>query len=152
MMRDPIMRCWSAVMKRRQMDGLHGIPSAEDANRIARCNGIWTRSLYVDCIEKLERLFHPAQIFYGFFEELCEAPRLLVTRLLSCLGAELPQVEGLRLPSPLNAAAAGTRPPAAFERMLAAPLLPSIQKLCDRFDGPPHNWRVRYQALLDSRE
>jgi hypothetical protein len=152
MMRDPVLRCWSAVIKRRQMEGIRAIPGTEEAIRIAHCDGIWTRSLYADCIEKVESLFNPAQIFYGFFEELCETPRTLIRKLLSFLGIESAELDGLGLPSPLNAAAAGTRPPAAFERMLAEPLLPSIRKLCDRFDGPPHKWRVRYQALLDSRE
>ena len=151
-MRDPIMRCWSAVIKRRQIQRLHGLPSAEEAICTARTNGIWARSLYADCIEKLERVFSAEQIFYGFFEELCETPHSFVTRLLTFLGVESRDVDRLTLPVPLNAAAAGTRPPAAFERALAALLLPSVQKLCDRFDRSPHNWEARYHALLDSHE
>jgi hypothetical protein len=148
MMRDPIMRCWSAVIKRRQMEGLREMPTAEDAIRMARYRGVWARSLYTDCIEKIERLFSPAQIFYGFFEELSATPDLFVRRLLSFLQVESPDF-GPTLPAPLNAAAAGTRPPELFERTLAAALLPSVQKLCDRFDGPPHDWQARYRALLD---
>ena len=151
-MRDPVMRCWSAVIKRRQTQGLRGLPSAEEAICTARTNGIWTRSLYSDCIEKLENVFGAEQIFYGFFEELSDNPILFLTRLLTFLDVETGKLDCLRLPPPLNAAAAGTRPPAAYERALAAFLLPSVQKLCDRFDGPPHNWKTRYRALLDGHE
>jgi hypothetical protein len=65
------------------------------------------------------------------------------------LGVEVGNLDRLALPAPLNAAAAGRRPPAAFELALAAPLLPSVQKLCDRFDGPPHDWQARYRASFD---
>jgi hypothetical protein len=151
-MRDPIMRCWSAVIKRRRMQGLYGLPSAEEAICASCTQGIWTRSLYVDCIERLERVFGREQIFYGFFEELCDTPKSFVTRLLTFLEVDSRDIDLRTLPAPLNAAAAGTRPSKGFERALAAPLLPSVQRLCDRFDGPPRNWRARYRALLDDRE
>ena len=150
-MRDPILRCWSAVLKERQSRGQQGLPNDEEAISTARTNGIWSRSIYDKCIDKLERVFGADQIFYGFFEELCDDPKPFVTRLLTFLGVDAGDVNHLSLPAPLNTAAAGRRPPPAFERALAASLLPSVQELCDRFDGPPHKWRSRYRALLGAR-
>jgi hypothetical protein len=144
-MRDPIVRCWSAVLKDRQTRGLKGLPGVDEAIFAARTSGIWTRSLYDDCIERLERVFAQEQIFYGFFEELSERPKAFVGRLLNFLGVK---ADHLELPSPLNAAAAGRPPPIGFERALAASLLPTVQRLCDRFDGPPLYWMARYRALL----
>lgn len=151
-MRDPIMRCWSAVMKQRRMQGMYSFPSPEDAIRAARSNGIWMRSLYADCIEKFERVFNAEQIFYGFFEELCDVPNAFVKRLLYFLGIKPHDTGHMTLPAPLNSATAGQAPPAGFERALAALLLPTVEKLCDRFDGSPHNWRAKYRELLDCHD
>lgn len=93
-------------------------------------------------------MFAPDQIFYGFFEELCDDPKPFVTRLLHFLGVGGGGGRELPLPAPLNRAAAGRRPPPEFERALAASLLPMVQRLCERFDGPPQDWHARYRALL----
>jgi len=147
LMRDPVMRCWSAVMKQ----GVAESPGAEDAIRYAHSEGVWARSIYLNSIERLERVFQRGQIFYGFFDELCDDPNALVTRLLIFLGVAPGDVGRLLPAAPVNAAAAGKRPPPEFERALAACFLPWVNRLCERFEGPPHIWRARYQALLDGR-
>lgn len=98
-------------MKERQSRGLLGLPNVEEAISTARTEGIWIRSLYANCLEKLEHVLGSDQIFYGFFEELCDDPRPFVTRLLTFLGVETGDLDRLALPAPLNAAAAGRRPP-----------------------------------------
>jgi hypothetical protein len=147
-MRDPVMRSWSAVMKLRRKRGLEGVPTGAEAIHDAQTEGIWKRSSYLDSIERFERVFRRDQLFYGFFEQLAEEPTAFVTDLLNFLGVEPGDVARLLPPAPVNAAAAGRKPPPEFARALAAACLPWVEKLCLRFEGPPHMWRARYSALL----
>ena len=147
-MRDPVMRSWSAVMKLQRKRGGAGVPSGEEAMHYARTEGVWKRSSYLDSIERFERVFRRDQIFYGFFEHLAADPTTFVTGLLEFLGVEPGDVGRLLPDAPVNVAAAGRNPPPEFSRALAAAFLPGVEKLCERFDGPPHQWRARYQALL----
>jgi hypothetical protein len=151
-MRDPVMRSWSAVMKLQRKRGLTGIPTDDEAIDYARTEGVWTRSSYLDSIERFERVFRREQIFYGFFERLSEDPTAFVTDVLQFLGVEPGDVTPLLPRAPVNVAAAGRKPPPAFSHALAASCLPWVEKLCERFEGPPQIWRAQYQALLDGRE
>ena len=150
-MRDPIMRSWSGIMNRRKKQGIVGIPSRETALRTARRPGVQRRSSYLDNIERLERVFQRDQIFYGFFDDLVENPKTFITNMLKFLGVDPGNVTRLLPSAPVGAVAAGRRPPPEFERELAASFLPGVRKLCERFEGPPHIWRARYEALLDGR-
>jgi len=151
-MRDPVMRSWSAVMKLQRKRGFKDAPSVEEAIRYARTDGIWKRSSYLDNIERLERVFPREQIFYGFFEQLSEDPTTFVADVLAFLGVERGDVARLLPLAPVNVAAAGRKPPPEFSRTVAAACLPWVEKLCRRFDGPPHRWRVQYEALLRRHE
>jgi hypothetical protein len=147
-MRDPVMRSWSAVMKLRRKRGLKSVPSGEEAIHYARTEGVWKRSSYLDCIERVERVFRRDQIFYGFFEQLAEDPTAFVSGLLNFLGVEPGDVARLLPPAPVNVAAGGRKPPPEFSRALAAACLPWVETLCERFEGPPQSWRAYYAALL----
>jgi hypothetical protein len=57
-MRNPVLRSWSAVMKLQRKLGRSCIPAAAKAIRYARSEGVSKRSSYFDCIEPLERVFH----------------------------------------------------------------------------------------------
>jgi hypothetical protein len=146
-----VLRSWSAVMKLQRKLGHKGAPTEQDAIRYARSDGISKRSNYFDCIERLERVFPRDQIYYGFFEQLAEAPAELVGDILEFVGAEPGDVKSLLPRGPVNVAAAGRKPPPEFARALAEDFLPWVRKLCQRFDGPPHRWREGYEALLSRR-
>jgi len=150
-MRDPVLRSWSAVMKLQRKRGSSGALGVSDAIRYARSNGVRKRSNYIDCIECLERVFPRDQIFYCFFEQLTQSPVEFVTHVLGFLGVQPGDVKRLLPGAPVNAAAAGRTPPPAFVRALADDYLPWVDKLCSRFDGPPRRWRAEYEAVL-SRE
>jgi hypothetical protein len=147
-MRDPIMRSWSAVMKMQRNRGLAGVPSGVEAIEYARSEGVWRRSSYLENIERFERVFPPRQIFYGFFDQLSQDPEAFVTSVLSFIGAPSGDVRHLLPATPVNIAAGGRQPPPEFVRAVAAACLPWVDKLCQRFEGPPHRWRAQYQALL----
>jgi hypothetical protein len=147
-MRDPVMRSWSAVMKRQRDLGRNGSPSTEEAIAYARALNVRSRSSYLENMERLESVFPREQIFYGFFERMREDPAGFATDILAFLGVEPGDVVRLLPRTPVNVAAAGLEPPPAFCRALAVDYLPWVEKLCLRFDGPPQLWRAKYRALL----
>jgi hypothetical protein len=152
-MRDPVLRSWSAVMKLQRKLGRSGVPTSAEAIRYARSEGVSKRSSYLDCIERLERVFPRQQIFYGFFEQLTEAPAELISNVLEFLCVEPGgDVRRLLPRAPVNVAAGGRKPPPEFSLALANDCLPWVKKLCRRFDGPPHRWRTDYEALISGRE
>jgi hypothetical protein len=106
---------------------------------------------YVAIIARFERVFSRDQIFYGFFDDLCDRPETFMHNVFEFLGVEPGNVSSLLAREPINVAAAGKKPSPEFERALAAFFLPSVQKLCQRFDGPPHAWQTRYEAILKSQ-
>jgi hypothetical protein len=57
--------------------------------------------------------------YYEFFEELCDSPNSFVTRLLEFLDVGADAMR--RLPTPINAAAAGTRPAGRLKARLRVP-------------------------------
>jgi hypothetical protein len=147
-MRDPVSRSWSAVMKLRRNQGRQGLPSVPEAIGYAKSDGVRRRSSYLQCIERIEQVFPREQIFYGFFEQLTQEPAEFTTDILQFLGAQPGDVTRLLPDAPVNAAARGRMPPPEFTRTLARDYLPWIEGLCRRFDGPPHRWKAEYKALL----
>jgi hypothetical protein len=148
-MRDPVMRSWSAVVKRRQTHGVPRIANDEDAIEYAKTEAVKKRSSYLESIERFERVFAREQIFYGFYEQLADNPQGLVTNLLTFLGVDPGDVKRLLPRAPINVAAAGRKPPPAFVRALAETYLPLVEELCRQFEGPPHRWRAQYEVLLN---
>ena len=149
-MRDPVMRAWSAVMKMQRKNGSSAVPDVAEAIRYARGPAVWKRTSYVENIERLECVFSPEQIHYGFFDHLMREPESFVREVLAFLGVEAGDVAGLLPPGPVNAAAGGRNPPPEFSRALVGDFMQWVDKLCARFDGPPHEWRMRYRAFLQS--
>jgi hypothetical protein len=151
-MRDPVMRSWSAVMKRQRGLGLKGQPDADEAIRIARGQDVRSRSSYLENIEKFERVFSRDQIFYSFFERVSQDPAGLTTEILQFLGVRPGDVSRLIPSMRVNAAAAGFSPPRKFAEALAADYLPWVERLCRRFDGPPQMWLAQYEVLLGTKK
>jgi Sulfotransferase domain len=147
-MRDPLERAWSAVnnaLRKGQVDGAFNV---EKAIARARSSGTAARSAYTKTIQTLEEVFQRSQLHYCFFDDLRDRPETLVTEIVSFLGATPGKVRSY-LPAEAVNSAAGAKPaPIEFQRELAKDYLPMVIELCQRFDEPPHKWRVRYEALL----
>jgi hypothetical protein len=148
-MRDPILRSWSSIIKSREKHGLVAIPTTEEALSHSRRDGVVSKSSYVDTVQRLDRVFKPDRIFYGFFEDMLREPVDFLAKILRFLEVDVACAERLAPRQPVGAAAGGRRPHVAFERALAADFLPDIERLCARFKGAPHDWRARYAALLN---
>ena len=148
-MRDPILRSWSSVIKSRLKHGQTAFPTDEEAIRHGFAEGVRKMSDYVDIVERFERIFPREQILYGFFDDLCDRPETFMRNVLEFLGVEPGDVKSLLPREPVNVAAGGMKPSPGFERAFAAFFLPSVRQLCERFDGAPQAWQKRYEAILN---
>ena len=147
-MRDPVERAWSAVNNAYKKNRIEGELTVEKALARACSSGFKARSAYADTIKRLESVFPREQLYFCFFDDLRKVPESFVADLLIFLGVEPGNVRRLLPQGLVNSAAASKPVPFEFEREIAAANMPMIRELCDRFDGPPHEWRVRYEKLL----
>jgi hypothetical protein len=148
-MRDPIARSWSSVVKSRQKHGNRGLPEAEIAIEHGQREGVVSKSSYVSTIERLERVFPEQQVFYGFFDDIVSKPNFFINRVLTFLGCVSTDITRLLPSEPVGSAAGGRRPPVEYERALAQIFMTDLRQLCARFDGPPQSWLARYETILD---
>jgi hypothetical protein len=149
-MRDPILRSWSSIIKSREKHGAIELPTASEAIDHSRREGVTRKSSYTETIAKLDRVFKRDHVFYGFFDEMVGNPSFFIEKILNFLGVEPREFENCLPAGPVGAAAGGRKPPREFEQCLATYFLPEIERLCARFDGAPHAWRARYEALLSA--
>ena len=146
-MRDPVERAWSAVNNAAKK-GAADASSVEKSIKRARESGAAARSAYADTIKRLEAVFPANQVHYCFFEDLRDRPEALTSDLFSFLGVEPVAPTPVQLPQAVNVAAGSKPIPSEFSRTMARDYLPMVGDLCQRFDGPPHRWRARYETLL----
>ena len=147
-MRDPVERAWSAINNAAKK-GATDASTVEKSIERARESGTAARSAYADTIRRLEAVFPANQIHYCFFEDLRDRPDALTTELFSFLGVEDGAAATIQFPQAVNVAA-GSRPiPREFACEMARDYLPVVRDLCQRFEGPPHLWRARYEKLLN---
>ena len=145
-MRDPVKRAWSAV-KRSSLKGRNSEfeVSVENALKLATRNQHRARSAYMETIKKIKSVFPSSQLYFCFFDDLVAQPANFIAGVLSFLGVDagIDKNFGPAAISPFGAIPV----PANFEREMAKQLLPMLHELCDRFNGPPHQWLARYRAL-----
>jgi hypothetical protein len=128
---------------------IEGSRTVETIIERARSPGTASRSAYADTIKRIEAVFPQNQIHYCFFDDLRSTPTSLVADLFSFLGVRPETTAFVQLPSAVNVAA-GIKPiPLEFSITMARDYLPSVRELCQRFEGPPHRWRDRYDKLLN---
>lgn len=142
-MRDPVERMWSEAMNnaRKSRDQRIRLSAKPNSGRVRR-------SRYLETINTLERHFRRDQLFYGFFDDITARPAALAAEVFRFLGVAPEGVERYLPSLALNAAAGSSRPPAEFERTMAAIHLPWLREMCERFPGAPEAWRDRYETLL----
>ena len=147
-MREPVERAWSAVNNAVKKGVIEG-PTIEKTIERARGSGTAARSGYADTIKRLEAVFPASHIHYCFFDDLRDRPESLTSGVLSFLGVGPGPAEAVQLPQAVNIASGSKPIPLEFSRELARDYLPSVGDLCQRFEGPPHRWRARYEKLLN---
>jgi Sulfotransferase family len=150
-MRDPVDRVWSAVNNAAKK-GAADTSTVSGALERARDSGARARSAYADTITRLEAIFPEKQIHYCFFDDLRDRPEALTADVLAFLGVEPKPTVAIKLPQAVNVAAGSKGAPLEFAREMARDYLPMVEQLCRRFDGPPRQWRARYEHLLNGAD
>ena len=69
--------------------------------------------------------------------------------MLSFLSVGPNPAAAVQLPQAVNVAAGSKPISLEFSREMARDYLPLVGDLCQRFQGPPHKWRARYETLLN---
>jgi hypothetical protein len=150
-MRDPVDRVWSSINNTAKKNRLNGELTVATALRRAQLSGPVLRSDYPDTIRRLEAIFPSDQLHFCFFDDLRSHPVEFARGLLSFLGVEPGNIGKLLPAEPVNVVAANKPAPSEFEREMARTYLPLVEQLCERFDGAPRNWRIRYEKLLQTQ-
>jgi sulfotransferase family protein len=147
-MRDPIMRSWSSVLKSRQKHGAKDVLDARVAIDHSRREGVVQKSSYIETIEILDRVFAPHQVLHGFFDEITASPATFLDRVLTFLEVKSDNLTSVLPPKPVGAVAAGREPPWEFQKAVAADFLQDVRRLSERFEGAPKQWLARYESLV----
>jgi hypothetical protein len=148
-MRDPVDRVWSSLNNTAKKNRLDGELTLATALKRAHSSGPTLRSDYPDTIRRLETVFPSQQLHFCFFDDLRSRPAEFARGLLNFLGVDAGDVSKLLPAEPVNVVATNKPIPAEFERAMAGTYLPLVKQLCERFEGAPHNWRARYEKVLE---
>ncbi len=134
LLRHPMERAWSALAMhfRDHYDGIDTIPEDAIEARLRKPKG-WAHGEYCRNLDAWEAHYPRERILVGFFDELIEDPRALLTRILAFLGADtgpgsIPEDVGARR----NAGRGETVPP-RFAGVLARALVDEVRALDARF-------------------
>jgi hypothetical protein len=147
-MRDPVDRAWSTATNAYRKGRLSGL-SVQEALAWAYSKSVTTRSMYLNTITLVESIFSPEQLFCGFFDDLRDRPDEFVAEVVSFLGVKSDPTWRLAPQEAMNTTGRSKPMPTEFARDLAKRYLPAMQELGQRFEGPPHRWCTRYDALLN---
>ena len=156
LMRDPIERAWSAVIrglareKRRRADEI----PAEAILKKLYSNSFTMRGNYVRTLELWENIFRPEQIHIDFLDEIEQNPRGVLLRIYRFLEISddekyIPvsveekknSTDGYKIPIPPE-----------IQLQLARTHLQHLETLHQRFGGHTTNWLKRAQSIIDSIE
>ncbi len=146
-MRDPIIRTWSALRNNMKKGRLNSASSVDELVAQASGFSMASRSDYLRTIKTVESRFGADRVHCCFFEQLLSDPTELADSLFQFLGAK-PMGEALTIPPAVNSAAGGDAPPVALQQALAEQYLPMVDELAERFGEVPLSWANRYRNLL----
>ena len=147
-MRDPIMRTWSALRNNMKKGRIDPSSSVEDLIELSLKSSIASRSDYLRAIQVVESRFGADQLHCCFFEQLIAEPAVFADSMFRFLGVNS-LGDDLVVPAAVNSAAGGDQPPLALQRALAKEYLPMTDQLAGRFGGIPQGWATKYRKLLD---
>lgn len=151
MMRDPIDRAWSAVVKSlaREAGRAPADLSREDWEPKLRSSGLARRSDYLGILERWEGAFGAERVFVGFLEDLEDDPVGFLARLGDFL--ELKPSSGPRLPEGARNASGRERVPPEVELVLGPQFLEMNRALHERFGSHATRWYERTRRICESR-
>ena len=146
-MRDPIIRTWSALRNNMKKGRINPSSSVEDLVGLSLKSSIASRSDYLRAIQTVESRFGAEQLHCCFFEQLSNEPSVFADSIFRFLNVD-PMGDSLSIPAAVNSAAGADQPPLALQQALAREYLPMVDQLADRFGDVPLGWAVKYRQLL----
>jgi hypothetical protein len=151
LLRNPIDRAWSNF--RFNVSGSKTIlrdqenPTIEEMITFFETEGQLLRSDYLRTIELYSKYFDTSQIFIGFYDEIINNPRNLLTGLVRYLGGDVNQISNrLNLSSKINASPEMKIPEQALS-YLKIRNAKMIKEMSDRFGGYCSVW---YNTFYDN--
>jgi hypothetical protein len=137
---------WGATMTERCP---HDIPKEEYFSFFNEIRGTYPTT---EALEKWAQHFPSEQLFIGFYDRLCEDPRLFYDNICDFLGidsAQAPETVLTRLSERKNEGKKIAMPDHLAVH-LARIWLPEIEKLADAFHPYPQRWQKRCASILSS--
>lgn len=152
-MRNPIERSWSAFMnaKRKNRAGKDHDDQTQSAVNFALKQSALTRSLYIDTINRLEKVFDSHKICYVFYDDIVNNPAALMKDLLNFLDVDTDLSETIITKERVNGVANGMDIPANFIDALIPHIMPSLEKLKEKFPHYPSIWVDQITKLSASK-
>jgi hypothetical protein len=149
MMRDPIERSWSHFNNERRKGKVQllGDPVVDAIHFCSLPDNLHFSS-YIETIDVIESCFPRNQIFYGFFDDLESRNEWFAKNVLEFLGVDSSDLVSYIPSGAVNAVVAGGEIPEEFKIAMAPKLLPSLERLANRFESYPIIWRERVQQLI----
>jgi hypothetical protein len=150
LLRDPIDAVWSGYGKRVR-DGQVAIdPTNHDAVVGDLLTSGLSRRLYASNLKRWLAAFDRSCFFVGFFEDLNEAPGMLLDQVCEFLGVERQsQALGAQTSQRVNSSAASRAElPLPVERRLAERLEPELRDLAQLVGGRAFDWHRRAVRAL----
>ncbi len=145
LMRDPVDRAWSqAVMNLVKQTGRPASEvSDEEFMGHFRAARTIERGAYLDNIDRWLEHFPADRLFLGFFEDISERPRELLTEVFEFLGLST-ELDWSSFPfAEVIHKGAGVELPERFEAILLEQYADDLEALERRFGAPAARWRRR---------
>lgn len=154
LIRNPIDRAWSAIryrkLKKKAGRSLNSL-SLDDLKRIVEREAMSLRGDYVRTINNWKSYFPDDQIFIGFFEDIVEAPELLLREVFQFLGVDASDEYITRLAFKKSNPSPSKRMPPELRLYLAEKYYSRIKTLSEILGRYANNWLEEVEDLLQEK-
>ena len=154
-MRDPMDRAWSQILKRLARQGARAIGTVPEAAIVAEIERYAApMSAYADILDRWQRAFPRTEIHCAFYDALERDPRAVIDGIARFLGVgPHPNLDDDALGRRINHTRAYFEEiPAVHGRRLAERLLEPTRRLAARFPDPADGWTRRLETALATTE
>jgi hypothetical protein len=152
LLRNPIDRMWSDIAMYHSAkfgyDGLHTVNEQHIVEFLTKSQHL-ASSRYVNNLQRWEKIYPPAQIFVGFYEQIRDTPQQLIGAIYRFLGVDSSEQHIARIQTRKINAQKYPEIPENIAYILAQLLIDDIEKLHQRFNNPyTADWLVKAQEYL----
>lgn len=135
LLRNPIERVWSQMMMYKRQFNLSESKESLDNIRSIKEEGALANSSYIENITNWEQVYPKEQIFIGFFDQITEEPKDLLSDIYSFLGIERSSGIIESQISKKQNAGENEKMPIHLKKRYSRILLPELVSLHERFQN-----------------